>query len=80
MVSFRGNDEMPGLAIINYDNASKWAMSCANKDGYNVDKDSQGTNILTGHNEDGGDVYFKILEIFEVECINAPKQPEIPAK
>jgi hypothetical protein len=23
-------------------------------------------------------VYFKMLEVYEVECLNPPKQPEIP--
>ena len=41
--------------------------------GYNVPIDDQGRNVLTGHDQNGGEVPLKILEVYEVECIIPPK-------
>jgi hypothetical protein len=67
-----------GLAILNNSKVEVRAYSNANLDGFNVTLDSKGRNILTGHQEDGEEVILKALEIFEIECLNPPKQPEIP--
>ncbi len=52
-------------------------MSYTNRKAFNITTDSQGRNILTAE-EDGTDVYFKMLEIYEVDCLKPAKQPEIP--
>ncbi len=79
-VYFCCNGGDSGLGISNSYDGNKYAYSYANEEGYQVNVDSQGTNILTGQTEDGvvGRVSLKMLEVFEVECINPPKQPEIP--
>ncbi len=51
--------------------------SHAYQQGYNVSKDG-GKNMLTGVYRDGEYKYLKNLEIFVVECINPPKQLDIP--
>ena len=59
--------------MILHHNGDIFAYSCDNKEGYNVTIDSQGTNMLTGCNENGGDVYLKMLEVYEIECLDPPK-------
>ena len=63
-----------GLEIVNHDDGGKYAGSFANTIGYNVTKDSQGRNMLTGQNLEGhkSRVSLKMLEVFEVECLSPP--------
>ena len=72
-VYFCCNGGEPGLGIVNYNDGRKYAYSYANKEGYQVNVDSQGTNILTGQKEDGDTVSLKMLEVYEIECLNPPK-------
>jgi hypothetical protein len=65
------------LAIVNYNDGDKYAWSYANLEGYQVNVDSQGTNILTGY-KDGAVVFLKMLEVYEIECLNPPKLPDLP--
>ncbi len=72
-VYFCCNGGYSGLAIVNNNYGNKYACSCANKEGFQVNVDSQGTNILTGQKEDGGNVHLKMLEVYEIECLDPPK-------
>jgi hypothetical protein len=78
-VYFCCNAGWPELGIRNRNNGKKYAFSCANKEGYQVNVDSQGTNILTGY-KDEENVYLKMLEVYEIECLSPPKQPDIPSE
>ncbi len=77
-VYFNANGSNTEFAISVFNFGDKLAYSYAEQQGYNVSLDNKGRNQLTGHIEDGGWVFLKILEVFEVECLNPPKQPEKP--
>jgi hypothetical protein len=73
-----GTTQSVSLAIVCEDHGSKYACSHANQEGFDIKKDDKGLNMLTGQEVDRTVVYFKMLEVYEVECLNPPKQPEIP--
>ena len=79
-VYFCCNGGYSGLGIENDNDGDKRAYSYANKEGYQVNVDSQGTNILTGQktNGFGGRVSLKMLEVYEIECKVPANQPPIP--
>ena len=76
-VAFCGHGGKRELEISNWIYGNKDALSNANQQGFNVTIDSKGRNMLTGHNKDGKRVSLNLLEVFEVECLNPPKKPEM---
>ncbi len=72
-VGFLTNEGMAGLGIINTYKGEKYAFSRANQLGYNVTIDDEGRNMLTGHEEDGGTVKLKMIEVYKIECKKPPE-------
>ncbi len=72
-VLFCSNGSELGFGIHNDNDGDKWVWSHANEEGYNVSIDSQGKNILTGEQKGGTSVSLKMLEVFEVECLQPAK-------
>ena len=78
-VSIETIDSQLSIGTSNFGNT--YICSFPNLEGYGIGLDGEGMNALTGGMTGfEGTLHLKMLEIYEVECINPPMQPHIPSE